>query len=319
MTDAPGTNAPGVEHPDATIDYDEFGLLHENAEELGLPHHGRPDVRRGHLEIEPGRRLSYLRWGSAEPEVVFLHGGGQNAHTWDSVVLALGRPAVAFDLPGHGHSSWRQDRDYGPWANADAIAAGMVAVAPKPQLVVGMSLGGATAIRLAATRPHLCPRVVLVDVTPESAARVQAMSTTQRGAVALVGGPPTFDSFEQMAQAAISLSPHRPASGVRRGVRHNAYQRPDGRWAWRYDLGNASTGKNSVLDMGQLWEEVGAITAPLLLVRGGESPFVHDEDVERFRRRLPSMRTVVVAGAGHSVQSDRPHELVRLIEDFWAG
>lgn len=43
--------------------------------------------------------------------------------------------------------------------------------------------------------------------------------------------------------------------------------------------------------MTRLWDEVDAITVPLLLVRGGASPFVHDDDVEQFRRRLPALRT----------------------------
>ena len=60
-------------------------------------------VRRLAVEVEPGRRLA-LVWGEAEPELVFLHGGAQNAHTWDTVALALDRPLVAVDLPGHGHS-----------------------------------------------------------------------------------------------------------------------------------------------------------------------------------------------------------------------
>ena len=66
---------------------------------------------------------SAIVWGDGDPEVVFLHGGGQNAHTWDSVVLALGRPALAIDLPGHGRSDRRDDRNYSPWHNAVAVAA----------------------------------------------------------------------------------------------------------------------------------------------------------------------------------------------------
>ena len=88
------------------IPYDEFGLFHENAAEYGLPFDGPPDVRRVDVEVAPGRRVSSLQWGAntGHPELVLVHGGAQNAHTWDTVALALGRPLLAVDLPGHGHS-----------------------------------------------------------------------------------------------------------------------------------------------------------------------------------------------------------------------
>ena len=86
------------------IPYDEFGLFHENAEEYGLPFGGPPTVRREFVDVGDGRRLSALVWGTGDPELVLLHGGGQNAHTWDTVAMASGRPLVAIDLPGHGHS-----------------------------------------------------------------------------------------------------------------------------------------------------------------------------------------------------------------------
>ena len=72
-----------------TIDYDEFGLFHENAAEFGLPFDGPPMVRRESVEVRPGFRLSALVWGNRQPELVLLHGGGQNAHTWDTVAMAL--------------------------------------------------------------------------------------------------------------------------------------------------------------------------------------------------------------------------------------
>ena len=86
------------------VEYDEFGLFHENAAEYGIPYDGPPTVRREDIRFDDGRHLSALVWGDAEPELVFLHGGAQNAHTWDTVALALGRPLVCVDLPGHGHS-----------------------------------------------------------------------------------------------------------------------------------------------------------------------------------------------------------------------
>jgi pimeloyl-ACP methyl ester carboxylesterase len=86
------------------VEYDEFGLFGENAAEFGLPYDAPPVVRRESVEVRPGHHLSALVWGDAAPELVLLHGGGQNAHTWDTVAMAVGRPLVAIDLPGHGHS-----------------------------------------------------------------------------------------------------------------------------------------------------------------------------------------------------------------------
>src|SRR5579862_4172219 len=97
-----------------TPHYDEFGLFHENAEEFGIPFPAPPVVERVAVDAGGGVELSALRWGAATPEVVFLHGGAQNAHTWDTVALAMARPLVAIDLPGHGHSSHREDHAYWP-------------------------------------------------------------------------------------------------------------------------------------------------------------------------------------------------------------
>ena len=92
------------------IDYDEFGLLHENIAEFALDVAELPVVERVDTVVatdDGQREVSALRWGDSAPEVVLVHGGAQNAHTWDTVVLCLGRPALAIDLPGHGHSGWR--------------------------------------------------------------------------------------------------------------------------------------------------------------------------------------------------------------------
>ena len=80
----------------APVPYDEFSLFHENAEEFGLPYDGPPEVRRVEVAVgvDPARQLSSLVWGSGEPELVLLHGGAQNAHTWDRVALLLGRPLI---------------------------------------------------------------------------------------------------------------------------------------------------------------------------------------------------------------------------------
>ncbi len=296
----------------APVEYDEFGLFHENAQEYDIPWRGPPTVRREFVDVGGGRRVSALVWGEGDPEIVLVHGGAQNAHTWDTVALALDRPLVAIDLPGHGHSDWRDDRQYWPANNAEDVAAAMRTLAPSPHLVVGMSLGGLTSVALGARHPELVPRLLLVDVTPGSD-REKAASI-----VAFVAGPEQFASFDEILERTVAFNPTRTESSLRRGILHNAREQDDGSWTWRYDRWRL-TEDEDVPDFRALWEDVSRLTMPLLLVRGADSGVVGDEDVAELRRRQPDARVETVSGSGHSVQGDRPVELARLIEGFLAG
>ncbi len=298
------------------IEYDEFGLFHENAEEFGIPYDGPPEVRRQSVEVEPGRNLSALVWGHDDPELVFLHGGAQNAHTWDTVALALARPLVAIDLPGHGHSDGGRQGSLGLQDNADDVARAVEVLAPNAKAVIGMSLGGATTIALTDAHPDLVRSVVLVDITP-GVNREKASAIT-----AFVNGPESFPSFSEILARTVEFNPTRTESSLRRGILHNAVQRDDGSWVWRYQRFRSSEPglQGREPDFGDLWAAIERIRVPLMLVRGMlPQSVVDDDDEAELRRRLPSARVEHVEGAGHSVQGDQPIVLAELIDDFVKG
>ena len=280
------------------IPYDEFSLFHENAEEFGLPYDGPPVVRREAVEIEPGRSLSALVWGDADPELVFLHGGAQNAHTWDTVALALDRPLVAIDLPGHGHSDGGRNGSLAVEDNADDVAKVVAALAPEAKAVIGMSLGGVTTIALTDLHPELVRRVVLVDITP-GVNREKASTIT-----AFINGPESFPDFDEILARTIEFNPTRTESSLRRGILHNAVQRDDGSWVWRYQRFRALEPQTEGEpvghpDFGSLWDAVERIKVPLMLVRGMlPQSVVDDDDEAELRRRLPDVARRARRGSG---------------------
>ena len=295
--------------------YDEFGLFEDNATEVGLPWNGPPTVERVAVAVDGERKVSALRWGTGSPEVVLIHGGAQNAHTWDTVALALDRPLLAVDLPGHGHSDWREDHSYWPPHLADDVATVVRELAPEAKAVVGMSLGGITAICLAARHPDLVRRLAIVDVTPGvDHAKAEPI-------VAFVSGPETFAGFDEILDRTVQFNPTRSVSSLRRGILHNAKENPDGTWTWRWDpMREWNFPEGDVPDFGSLWDQVDEIACPILFLRGGAAgSVVGDEDQEELLRRQPATEVVVVEGAGHSIQGDQPVELARLLDGFVRG
>ena len=294
--------------------YDEFAMFKIYADHEGIPWRGQPLVERRSVKLDDGQSVSSLVWGSGSPEFVLLHGGGQNAHTWDSVAMALDRPLIAVDLPGHGRSDWRVDHDYWAGQNATTLVDVLAELAPSAKAIVGMSLGGLTSIRLSALRPDLVRRCIVVDVTPSVGQRVTTMTLEDRGTTTLISGSASYESLDAMLSATAAAAPHRPVETLLPGVLHNALRRPDGSWEWRYDRQRWQD--STSFDNRDLWDDVSAIRIPIMLVRGERSVFVHDEDVAEFKARQPSTRVEIVEGAGHSVQSDRPLTLAEIIRDF---
>ena len=288
------------------IDYDEFSMFGENISEYSLKVSARPKVERVSCSLSDGRTLSALQWGIQSPEIVFVHGSAQNAHTWDTVILAMGISALAIDLPGHGHSSWRSDGNYEPSVLASDVATAIETWAPKTRLVVGMSLGGLTTLALAGQRSDLVSSLVSVDITPG------VNSEKAKAITDFVNGPQSFASFEDLLARTIEHNPTRSDSSLRRGILHNAKQQTDGTWQWRYDRSTHPSPQDTTKRLERLsalWDVISRLSCHMTLVRGGTSPVVDDADVAELKRRKPDCDVIVVDGAGHSVQGDKPVEL----------
>jgi pimeloyl-ACP methyl ester carboxylesterase len=289
--------------------YDEFGLFSENAAEYGLPYDGPPAVRRVEVEVAPGRHLSSLVWGTDEPELVLVHGGAQNAHTWDTVALALDRPLVAIDLPGHGHSDGGPGGSLSIGSNGADLAMAIAALAPNAAGVVGMSLGGLSSIALTAAAPDLVRALVLIDVTPGVNPEKSAPITN------FINGPASFASFDELLARTIEHNPTRSEASLRRGILHNAVQREDGTWVWRYARFRDGESGHAP-EFGNWWDAISDVKVPMMLVRGLAWSVVDDDDVTELLRRQPTCKVVGVEGAGHSIQGDRPVELASILSDF---
>lgn len=295
---------------------DEFRFLPGDARRVGRTA-PLPEVRRVQTSMPDGRIVSALSFEpEREPEYVFVHGMGLNAHGYDPVALALGAPALALDLPGHGRSDWRGDADYGPATLAPDVLLSLDEFAPGPFTLVGHSLGGLTAALAAPGVGERLRGLVLLDITPGIRPQRDAGSISD-----FISGRRDFATQEEMVERAIAYGIGEDRAALTRGVALNTRRRPDGRWEWAHHFAHMTTAPQQSFGEGApfapIWgplETLHASGVPVSLVHG-EAGMVDHALLEEWDARLPGSRVVAIPGP-HNLHEASPAELAAALGEF---
>ncbi len=257
------------------------------------------------------RRAVALRaweWPGDGPAALLLHGIGNYGRYWDFFADAVaGRlRLVAPDARGHGESGNPAD-EYAPQEFvADAVAV-LDALAIERALVVGHSMGGTHAIRLAAAHPDRVTRLVVVDAgpepMPEGAERARRLSLER---------PERFEYADDALAYLRRTSPGYSEEVYKNRVRW-LFREDAGDFVWRSSrdaLASIMSGRG-----GDLWGALRAIRCPVLLVRGTKSNVLSADVAKRMVEALSAGRLVEL-DAGHNVALDRPNELADTVVAF---
>ncbi|MGO9454081.1 MAG: alpha/beta fold hydrolase [Candidatus Binataceae bacterium] len=263
-------------------------------------------------------RFHYLDWGTAgRPPILFLHGGGLNAHTWDVVCLML-RPdyhCLALDQRGHGDSEWEPTSDYSHESQVGDVEGFIAKLQLAKPLVVAHSMGGFAALGYALKHASSLGGLVLVDVGPElnfsGSKRIRDFISQDR----------VLDSVDDFVERAMAFNPKRNPTLLRRSLLHNLRQLPNGKWTWKHDPNRMSmTGdfmKERLARARQMLDDAHQITCPTLILRGERSDVFTDENASRFAAAIPHGRWVKVPNAGHTIQGDNPSGLLDALTPFF--
>jgi esterase len=259
-------------------------------------------------------RFHYLDWGTAgRPPMVFLHGGGLNAHTWDLVCASLRaeRHCLALDQRGHGDSEDPGDRDYRVGSMVKDLAAFADLLGLGRFHMCGLSMGGRVAMAYAGEHAGRLHRLVIVDIGPDIApaglARVRGM---------MADSPERFASEAEAAAYIRRANPLYAEAELRHRVAHGVRPLSDGGFAWKYARGLRDMMREGRHEPVDLWSVLGRIMCPTLLVRGSESDILSPEIAKRLLDALPDGHYAEVPGAGHTVPGDQPEAFVHVVGAF---
>jgi pimeloyl-ACP methyl ester carboxylesterase len=259
-----------------------------------------------------GVRLRWFETGNG-PTVVLVHGFGGAASNWTAVAPALVERCrvLAPELPGHGGSSALP----GPGETLDPYADRVAALLPEPAVLVGHSLGGVVALRLAARHPRLVRAIVLAGsagigtTTRRSRRALTLTSVVQPGK--RISRFRHFVAREPLLRYAafkfVSVSDPRAldpfaaegflaGSGLHTGIREAA---------------DALAGTDPRLDLER-------VRCPAMVLHGARDGQVPLRDAFEYARRLRApLRTI--ADCGHLLIGERPDAVVDAIYDVLDG
>ena len=234
------------------------------------------------------------------PPLVLLHGFTQTRQSWRRTIAALEgrRRALAPDLPGHGQAASRP-------ASFAACTGYVRALGGERFALCGYSMGGRIALHAALALGPRIERLVLVGASPgladpaEREARHAAdAALTER--IETIG----IEAFahEWGAQPLFSGQPERVAAAAHADRLRNS---APGLAAALRGLGTGT--------MEPLWDRLGELTVPVTLV-AGERDEKFRAIAERMAAAIPDARVVVVPGAGHAAQLERPDAIAAAIQ-----
>lgn len=246
------------------------------------------------------------------PPIILLHGYSDSADTWRSVLTGLaeaGQRAVAVDLPGFGAADRRRP---GPLVEQfDEFADALIAE-HGPAVLVGNSLGAATAVR-AATRHRDSVLGVVALNDPLNARHLPARLARQRvppWVWTAAGMIPLPESALNWALAwALPRVLYGPGSAVDPAVLcrwQSTIAGPGGlarlgRYAAQYAQETANGHRDE------------QVHCPTLIVHGGKDRIIPVSASRDLHKQIPGSHFMVLPGSGHCPQLDSPEEVVRLV------
>lgn len=255
------------------------------------------------------------RYGHGGPAVLLVHGFGTCSFVWRNVgpAIALANcTAFAVDLFGYGESDRPFDADYGIAAQAEYLDRALTALRVAKAVVVGLDLGGAVALRLAAAQPDRVEKLILVNPIAMDEIPAEDVKTLQKNTAryafrisrGTMGAAPLL---RELLRKSVSDPAHMPEALVAR------YMAPYvGREGVDHLLRIARYVDKD--DMEEI--NLRALPHPTLVVWGDRDPWTSSKVGDQLADTIGGSRLVHLPTAGRLVPEDAPEMLSSMLLDF---
>jgi esterase len=250
--------------------------------------------------------LYHSRAGSGPP-LVILHGLFGSGRNWQSHARRLARDfdVVNVDLRNHGQSFHAEEMDY-PLMAAD-VARLLRGLGLDNCHLLGHSMGGKVAMRLALDAPGLVADLVIADIAPVAYAHDH--DELVDAALGL-----DLENLDSRADADRALVDSIGEASLRAFLLQNLVRDGEG-WRWRVNWRAIQRSMHELTGFGDLpagWR----IEQAALFIRGARSDYVGSAEIEAIERHFDNAEFATVEDAGHWLHAERPQAFIDRVLEF---
>ncbi|MFZ5609929.1 MAG: alpha/beta fold hydrolase [Pseudomonadota bacterium] len=265
---------------------------------------------------EAGQKLHYRDQGKADgPALVLVHGSNASLQTWEPWVGLLGADyrLISLDLPGHGLSGPHPKDDYSARAMVAAVEAVATAARLDRFIIAGNSMGGWVAWRYALAHPDQVAALILIDAAGVRAGEGAGRRLPIGFRLAMTPGVRVI--FSKLTPRGLI------ARSLRQSVENQAIiddAMVDRYWELlRFPGNRRATILRFAADREQAMEaQLGAITAPTLILWGEKDRLIPVAAADVFHTRIAGSRLIIYPGVGHLPMEEAAAASAADVKDF---
>lgn len=251
--------------------------------------------------------LAYRDVGTGPP-LVLLHGGFTDHRMWDAMVplLAVGHRVIAADARGHGRSANATK----PFRPTDDLAALLRHLDTGPAILIGMSMGAATAVDTALEHPDLVRALVVsgAGTSEPEPSDPWTLDLKARWARALTAGD--IDGWVDVFASAVA-GPHRTLDEVDPDVVRRVREMARGTISK-----HTPDEPDRTVPVTDTWARAEAITVPVLAINGALDAADLIAMADRLVRTVVDGRTATVEGAAHYANMEQPYVFTKFLMEW---
>lgn len=207
------------------------------------------------------------------------------------------------DLRNHGLSPHSDQHSYD--LMAEDVRAFVESIQSGPTIVIGHSMGGKVAMKVATDHPELVAKLVIVDIVPKT--YPPHHSRIVEGLLSL-----KTDQITSRQEADEKLSVYVTQPDVRQFLLKNLSRKSEGGFNWKINLKVIADNMEDILGdpvHGQ------AFNKPVLFVMGSRSDYFKTGDEVRIKTHFPNFK-IQFLNTGHWVQAEQPEAFVKTVLEF---